>query len=736
MPAAAAAARKLSRFQAAILLSAASCTLRKGGCRSRGGPAQPRRWPPRAGDSHLLRKQCQADQRMGAGEEELFKAINTIRFLSIDGVNKANSGHPGLPMGCAPMAYLLYNEYMTYNPKDPLWPNRDRFVLSAGHGSMLQYSLMHLAGYESVQLEDLKQFRQWGSKTPGHPENFETLGVEVTTGPLGQGIANAVGLAAAEKHLAARFNKPDATVVDHYTYCILGDGCNMEGISNEAASMAGHWGLGKLIALYDDNRISIDGHTEISFTEDVAARFVALGWHVQHVKDGNTDLDGLRAAIDAAKKDPRPSFIKVSTLIGYGSPNKADTHDVHGAPLGKDETAATRANLKWNYGEFEVPPEVYELFSNAQKKGAAAEEEWKSAYAAYKDKYPEEYAELNSIYSSALPAGWEDALPTFTPEDKALATRLHSQTMLNALANVLPGFWGGSADLAPSNMTLMKQFGDFQKDTPEERNLRFGVREHAMGAICNGIALHSPGFIPYCATFFIFTDYMRSAIRMAALSQAGTIFVMTHDSIGLGEDGPTHQPIEHLASFRAMPNILMLRPGDGNETAGAYLAAVLNAKGKTPSGKVRPSILALSRQGMPNLPTTSKEAVLKGGYIVHGGDAKPDVIFIATGSELSLAIDAAKEIEASGKVARVVSMVCWELFEDQDESYKNSILPPDVTARVSVEAGSTFGWERYVGQKGKAIGVDSFGASAPAPILYEKYGITKAAAVEAAKAQL
>ncbi|BDA49762.1 Transketolase, chloroplastic [Coccomyxa sp. Obi] len=671
-----------------------------------------------------------------AGEEELFKAINTIRFLSIDGVNKANSGHPGLPMGCAPMAYLLYNEYMKHNPKDPSWPNRDRFVLSAGHGSMLQYSLLHLTGYESVQLEDLKQFRQWGSKTPGHPENFETLGVEVTTGPLGQGIANAVGLAAAEKHLAARFNKPDATVVDHYTYCILGDGCNMEGISNEAASMAGHWELGKLIALYDDNRISIDGHTEISFTEDVAARFVALGWHVQHVKDGNTDLAGLRAALDAAKADPRPSFIKVSTLIGYGSPNKADTHDVHGAPLGKDETAATRANLKWNYGEFEVPPEVYELFGEAGKKGAAAEEEWKKTMASYQQKYPEEYSELSSIYSRELPAGWEDALPTFTPEDKALATRLHSQTMLNALANVLPGFWGGSADLAPSNMTLMKQFGDFQKDTPEERNLRFGVREHAMGAICNGIALHSPGFIPYCATFFIFTDYMRSAIRMSALSQAGVIYVMTHDSIGLGEDGPTHQPIEHLASFRAMPNILMLRPGDGNETAGAYQAAVLNAKAVNPEGKVRPSVLALSRQGMPNLPGTSKEAVLKGGYIVHGGDAKPDVIFIATGSELSLAVEAAKEIEASGKKARVVSMVCWELFDEQDESYKNSILPPDVTARVSVEAGSTFGWEKFVGQKGKAIGVDTFGASAPAPILYEKYGITKAAAVEAAKAQL
>eukprot|EP00884_Botryococcus_braunii_P003342 jgi/Botrbrau1/13008/Bobra.0389s0007.1 len=409
------------------------------------------------------------------------KAINAIRFLAIDGVNKANSGHPGLPMGCAPMAYILFNEAMTFNPKDPFWFNRDRFVLSAGHGSMLQYALLHLTGYEGMTIEDLKQFRQWKSKTPGHPENFETVGVEVTTGPLGQGICNAVGLALAEAHLAARFNKPDVPpIVDHYTYCILGDGCNMEGISNEAASLAGHWGLGKLIALYDDNRISIDGHTEISFTEDVAARFAALGWHVQHVVDGNTDLDAIRKAIANAKAvTDKPSLIKVSTLIGYGSPNKADTHDVHGAPLGKDETAATRANLKWEYGEFEVPQDVYDLFKDAGKKGAAAEAKWKEDLAAYGKKYPAEYKEFTGLISGKLPEGWEAALPTYTPEDKPLATRLHSQTNLNALASVLPGFLGGSADLAPSNMTLMKAFGDFQKDYPRRAQLavrRAGTR--------------------------------------------------------------------------------------------------------------------------------------------------------------------------------------------------------------------------------------------------------------------
>ncbi|PSC72061.1 transketolase [Micractinium conductrix] len=662
-------------------------------------------------------------------------AINAIRFLSIDGVNKANSGHPGLPMGCAPMSYVLWKDFMTVDPKAPKWANRDRFVLSAGHGSMLNYSLLHLMGYNSVQIEDLKQFRQWGSKCPGHPENFLTEGVEVTTGPLGQGIANAVGLAAAEAHLAARFNKPDAKLVDHYTYAIMGDGCNMEGISAEAASLAGHWGLGKLICLYDDNRISIDGHTEISFTEDVCARYEAQGWHVQHVKDGNHDLEGLRAAIAAAKAETgRPSLIKVSTLIGYGSPNKADTHDVHGAPLGAAETAATREQLNWPYGEFEVPKEAYAEFAKSAERGAAAHKAWEEVHAAYKAKYPEEYAEYESITTGKLPANWAEKLPKFTSEDKGLATRLHSQTMLNALAPNLPGLIGGSADLAPSNMTLMKMFGDFQKDSPEERNLRFGVREHAMGAICNGIALHSPGFVPYCATFFIFSDYMRNPMRMSALSEAGVLYVMTHDSIGLGEDGPTHQPVEHLASFRIMPNMLTMRPGDGNETAGCYYAAVQNSMSQNPKGIKRPSTLVFSRQGMPNMDTTSIEATMKGAYTVHGAEhAKPDCILIGTGSELVMAVDAAKKLESEGKKVRVVSMPCWELFEEQSQEYKDSVLLPEVTGRVSVEAGVTFGWEKWVGQKGKSIGINEFGASAPGPLLYEKYGITVDAVVEAAK---
>ena len=657
-------------------------------------------------------------------------AINAIRFLSIDGVNKANSGHPGLPMGCAPMSYVLFKEFMKADSSDPKWAQRDRFVLSAGHGSMLHYSLLHLMGYD-LAIEDLKSFRQWGSKTPGHPENFLTQGIEVTTGPLGQGIANAVGLALAEKHLAARFNKPGMDLVDNYTYVIMGDGCNMEGISSEAASLAGHWGLGKLIALYDDNRISIDGHTEISFTEDVCARYESMGWHVQHVADGNHDLDGIKAAIENAKAvTDKPSLIKVSTLIGYGSPNKADTHDVHGAPLGPDETSATREYLKWPYGEFEVPQEAYDEFNGSfGKRGKEAHAAWDKLAADYAAKYPEEWAEFNSITTGELPANWADALPKFTSEDKGLATRLHSQTMLNALAPVIPGFVGGSADLAPSNMTLMKMFGDFQKDTPAERNIRFGVREHAMGAICNGIGLYAPGFIPYCATFFIFSDYMRNAMRMSALSEAGVIYVMTHDSIGLGEDGPTHQPIEHLASFRAMPNMLTIRPGDGNETAGAYAAAVENANAKNPKGIKRPSTLVFSRQGMPNMNTTSIEGTMKGAYAVVE-EANPDVIIVGTGSELEMAVKAGEELKAAGKKVRVVSMPCWELFEEQPQSYKDSVLTPGVPS-VSVEAGSTFGWAKWVDA---SVGVDEFGASAPAPILYEKYGITVDAVVAAAKA--
>ncbi|CAA0820885.1 Transketolase-2- chloroplastic [Striga hermonthica] len=554
-------------------------------------------------------------------------------------------------MGCAPMGHILYDEVMRYNPKNPYWFNRDRFVLSAGHGCMLQYALLHLAGYDAVKEEDLKSFRQWGSKTPGHPENFETPGVEVTTGPLGQGIANAVGLALAEKHLAARYNKPDNEIVDHYTYVILGDGCQMEGISNEACSLAGHWGLGKLIAFYDDNHISIDGDTEIAFTENVDTRFEALGWHVIWVKNGNTGYDEIRAAINEAKavKD-KPTLIKVTTTIGFGSPNKANSYSVHGSALGAKEVEATRQNLGWPYEPFHVPEDVKNHWSRHVAGGAAFEAEWNAKFSEYEKKYPEEAAELKSIITGELPAGWEKALPTYTPESPGDATRNLSQQNLNALAKVLPG-----------------------------------------------------------------------------LLEAGVIYVMTHDSIGLGEDGPTHQPIEHLASFRAMPNILMLRPADGNETAGAYKVAVLNKK--------RPSVLALSRQKLPQLPGTSIEGVEKGGYIVSDNSSgnKPDVILIGTGSELEIAVKAADELRKEGKGVRVVSFVCWELFDEQSDEYKESVLPASVTARVSIEAGSTFGWEKIVGAKGKAIGIDRFGASAPAGKIYKEFGITAEAVIAAAK---
>ncbi|KAI4973565.1 hypothetical protein ZWY2020_041346 [Hordeum vulgare] len=552
----------------------------------------------RSGGLHRVRASAAVETVEAAATGELLdKSVNAIRFLAIDAVEKAVSGHPGLPMGCAPMGHILYDEVMRYNPKNPYWFNRDRFVLSAGHGCMLQYALLHLAGYDAVKEEDLKQFRQWGSSTPGHPENFETPGVEVTTGPLGQGIANAVGLALAEKHLAARFNKPDSEIVDHYTYCIMGDGCNME----------------------------------------------------------------------------------VTTTIGFGSPNKANSYAVHGAALGTSGQA-TRANLGWPYEPFFVPEDVKSHWSRH---------------------IPQE-----------LPAGWADALPQYTTESPADATRNLSQQCLNALAKVVPGLIGGSADLASSNMTLLKMFGDFQKDTPEERNVRFGVREHGMGAICSDIALHTPGLIPYCATFFVFTDYMRGAMRISALSEAGVIYVMTHDSIGLGEDGPTHQPIEHLVSFRAMPNMLMFRPADGKETAGAYKVAVLNRK--------RPSILALSRQKLPHLPGTSIEGVAKGGYTISDNSSgnKPDYIIMSTGSEVEIAVKAAKSCEG-GKTVSVVSFVCWELFGEQSDEYKESVLPEAVTARISIEAGSTLGWQKYVGSKGKTIGIDKFGASAPAPKIYK-----------------
>ena len=667
--------------------------------------------------------------------EEL--CINSIRFLAIDAVEKAKSGHPGLPMGAAPMAFVLWDRFLRFNPKNPAWLNRDRFLLSAGHGSMLQYALLYLTGYEDLTLEDIKQFRQWESKTPGHPENFMNPGVEITTGPLGQGIANGVGIAMAEAHLAATFNKPDFPVIDHYTYVILGDGCNMEGVSSEACSLAGHLGLGKLIALYDDNHISIDGSTNLAFTEDVGKRFEAYGWHVQVVEDGNTDLDAIHKAIETAKSvTDKPSLIKVRTTIGYGSPNKADSHDVHGSALGAAEVEATRKNLGWEYEPFVVPEDAFNHWRKAIERGAKLEEEWNQLFARYREKYPQEAAALDRMHEAELPEGWDSVLPTYTPEDKAEATRVQSGRVLNALAGVLPELIGGSADLAPSNNTLLKSSGDFQKGQYENRNLRFGVREHGMGAICNGLALDGSGLIPYCATFLVFTDYMRAAIRLSALSESGVIYVMTHDSIQLGEDGPTHQPVEHIASLRAIPDLLVIRPADGNETSGAYKVAVETARGKKFGNKTLPSLLAFSRLAQPNLPGTSIEGVSKGAYILSDSDSTPDLILIGTGSETQLCVKAAEQLRGEGKKVRVVSMPCWELFEDQGAEYRESVLPKAVTKRLSVEAGTSFGWCKYTGTEGASVSIDTFGASAPGPVCMEKFGFTVDNVVAKAKALL
>jgi transketolase len=662
--------------------------------------------------------------------EEL--CINSVRFLAVDAVEKAKSGHPGLPMGAAPMAFVLWDRFMRFNPKNPKWFNRDRFVLSAGHGCMLQYALLYLTGYDSVTIDEIKNFRQWGSRTPGHPENFETAGIEVTTGPLGQGIANGVGLALAEAHLAAKFNKPGATLVDHYTYVILGDGCNMEGVSGEACSIAGHWGLGKLIALYDDNHISIDGSTDIAFTEDVSKRFEAYGWHVLHVENGNTDLEGIAAAIAAAKLvTDKPTMIKVTTTIGFGSPNKANTAGVHGAALGGDEVKLTRENLGWGYEPFELPADAVAHMRKAIERGASQEAEWQSIWAQYKTQYPAEAAEFERLISGKLPTGWESVLPTYTPEDKPLPTRKHSETCLNKLAPVLPELIGGSADLTHSNLTELKSGGgDFQKGNYAGRNVHFGVREHGMGAICNGIALHGSGLIPYGATFLIFTDYMRAAIRLSALSQAGSIWVMTHDSIGQGEDGPTHQPVETLASLRAIPNLTVIRPADGNECSGAYKVAIENAN------KHRPTLLAFSRQNVPNLAGTSIAGLEKGAYIVVDCAGTPELILIGTGSELSLCVTAAEKLAGEGKKVRVVSMPSWELFADQDAAYQESILPKAVTKRLSVEAGVSFGWSKYTGSAGDSVAIDSFGASAPGGVCMEKFGFTVENVLAKAKALL
>jgi len=648
--------------------------------------------------------------------------INAIRFLAVDAVQKANSGHPGLPLGAAAMAYTLWSRHLKFNAGDSTWWDRDRFVLSAGHGSMLIYALLYLSGYP-LSLDDLKNFRQLGSKTPGHPELHHTPGVEVTTGPLGQGVANAVGFAIAEAQLAATYNR-EQKIVDHYTYCIAGDGDLMEGVSAEASSLAGHLKLGKLIVLYDDNKISLAAPTDVTFTEDVCARYDAYGWHTALVSsdDGN-DVNAIDAALNAAKADPRPSFIAVRTIIGFGSP-KAGTFGAHGEPLGAENVAKTKVALGWpTEPAFYVPDDVLAWWRELGKKGAPLQAAWNETYAKWKTANPELAAQLERIRDERMPE--HIAWPAFTAENGSVATREAGGTVMNAIAAQLPELVGGSADLDPSTKTYLKGFGDFQPGNYAGRNLHFGVREHAMGAIANGLAVHS-GIVPFTATFFNFVDYMKPAVRLAALNKSKTIFVFTHDSVFLGEDGPTHQPIEQLASLRATPNMTVIRPADALETLAAWRFAVAH-KG--------PTALVLSRQKVPFLGARDA-AVEKGGYVLAGGSGKPDLILIATGSEVSLALEAAKLLEAQGTATRVVSLPSFELFAQQDEAYRESVLPADVRARVSIEAGATFGWHRWVGDRGVAIGIDHFGTSAPATAIATAFGFTPDAVARVASGLL
>jgi transketolase len=651
-------------------------------------------------------------------------AVDTIRTLSIDGVQQANSGHPGAPMGAAPMAFALWTRHLRHAPSQPHWPDRDRFVLSAGHASMLLYSLLHLTGY-AVTLDDLKRFRQWGSITPGHPEFGLTAGVEATTGPLGQGLSNAVGMAIAERRLAAEFNRPGHAVVDHRTYVICSDGDLQEGVSAEASSLAGHLRLGKLIALYDDNHIQLDGPTAMAFSEDVLARFAAYGWHTQRVEDG-TDVAAISAAISAAEADPRPSMIAVRTHIGFGSPHKQDSQKSHGAPLGPDEVRLTKEAYGWDPDKtFYVPDEALALFRAAVGEGEARAAEWDARMGAYAAAFPAQAAELRRRLAGRLPDAWDAALPAWDPGTE-VATRNASQDAIQVLAAALPELFGGSADLSESNLTDVKANGPdhFEADNPG-RNLRFGVREHAMGAIVNGIACHG-GFLPYAATFLTFSDYMRGAVRLAALSGLHVTYVWTHDSIGLGEDGPTHQPVEHYAALRAIPNLWFIRPGDGNEAAAAWALAVERATvdGVEPG----PVALAFTRQKLPTLPGTrehARQGVRQGGYVLReASGGTPDLILVGTGSELALCHAAADALEADGIATRVVSLPCWERFDAQDAAYRESVLPAAVRKRVTVEAGVSMGWERYAGDEGAILGLDRFGASAPGATIMKAFGFT------------
>jgi transketolase len=652
-------------------------------------------------------------------------AIDTIRTLSIDGVQKANSGHPGAPMGAAPMAYVLWTRFLRHAPTHPDWPNRDRFVLSAGHASMLLYSLLHLTGYD-VSLEDLESFRQWGSITPGHPEYRLTPGVEATTGPLGQGFANAVGMAIAERRLAHEFNRPGAAIVDHRTYVIASDGDLQEGIASEAASLAGHLQLGKLIVLYDDNHIQLDGPTAMAWSEDVPKRFEAYGWHAQRVEDGN-DVDAIEAAIVTARAEDRPSLIAVRTHIGYGSPNKHDSQKAHGAPLGPEEVRLTKEAYGWDPDRsFYVPDAARDHFRTAIPAGEALVDGWEAETADYAAADPDAAREFHRRIARELPAGWDADLATYETGSE-VATRNASQDAIQSLASHLPELFGGAADLSESNLTDVKGEPNFSA-AEAGRNLRFGVREHAMGGAANGIAYHS-GFIPYVATFLTFSDYMRGAVRLASLSGVHVVYVWTHDSVGLGEDGPTHQPVEHYAALRAIPNLYFVRPGDANETVAAWALAIERTDG--------PVALALTRQKLPTLAGTAelaREGVARGGYILReASGGSPALIMIGTGSELQLAFAAAETLENEGTPTRVVSLPCWERFELQSEAYRDSVLPPSVRKRVSVEVGVSLGWERWVGDEGAIIGLDHYGASAPAGTIFEKFGFTPARVSDVAR---
>ncbi len=642
-------------------------------------------------------------------------SINTIRTLTIDSVEKAQHGHAGMPMGAAAMAYALWKKHLTINPKNPSWFNRDRFVLSAGHGSNLLYNLLHLSGYP-VTIDDLKQTRQWGSKTPGHPEYGITPGVEATTGPLGQGIPVSVGMAIAEKHLAEVYNRPNFKMVDHYTYTICGDGDLMEGVSYEAISLAGHLQLDKLIVLYDSNDISLDGDLDISFSDHIQKRFEAARWQYLKVEAGN-DTEAISKAIEEAKQDQeRPTVIEIKTTIGYGSPSLQGTHHAHSDPLGKEEIERTKEVYGWQYEPFHVPEEVYEDFASIKENGKAAEENWHKQFEAYKADYPELAEQLKRIIDGELADGWDTELPAYSSED-ILATRVASGDTLNKLAQKLPEFIGGSADLDSSTKTRLTNEADFKRGQYQGRNLRFGVREFAMGAIANGLALHH--LRPFVSTFFVFSDYLRPAIRLASLMELPVTYVFTHDSVAVGQDGPTHQPIEHLASFRAMPGLSVIRPADANETKEAWKLAVENTS--------QPTMLVLGRQGLPTLKDSAelaKEGVEKGAYVISKAVQEPEGILIAAGSEVNLAVEAQRELEKQGTFVNVVSMPSWDRFEKQPEAYKESVLPKNIKKRVSVEMGSKLGWREYVGDSGIVMSIDSFGASAPGNEVIERYGYT------------